>query len=156
DDRLLRGENHGIGGGSLGPTGGRDCEISRLLRHATTPGVHSQLFHTTAESAGIQTQEPRGPPRTVNNPVRLLQDLGDVASLDLFQRDQPGAPATGGWSKDDLVGKIQHRAVCEYHGPLDDVLKLPDVSGPVVRPQPFHRPFAYALDLLAGLPRMRV
>src|SRR5262245_48836759 len=127
-------------------SGWRDCEISRLLRHAATLRLDAELLHAAAERAWIQPQEPGSPSGTVNHPARLLQDLGDVSSLDFRQRDRPPPDAFGRRREDDLLWKVEGRTIGEDHRPLDDVLELSDVSGPVIGLQPFQGLLTDALE----------
>ena len=47
--------------------------------------MDSELLHTASEGVGVEVQNLCGPSAAFDDPLRLIEDLQDVAAFDIFE-----------------------------------------------------------------------
>ena len=84
----------------------------------------------------MKTEDSGRAARSVYHPTRLSQDREDVVQLNIFQGGRPNATVfRPGWGEDIRID-LERGSRREDEGPLEDVLQLADVAGPLVRHKP--------------------
>src|SRR4029450_7659924 len=85
---------------------------------------------------GARTPPPPRPPAGAGPlPARLFQrrlDGSALEGLELRDREDPGRPGDGGRRLRQRAVQVQAPLAGRDHRPLDDVLELADVAGPLV------------------------
>ncbi len=114
-------------------------------RAAVLGTLNPKLAHAATEGAGVEAQDGGGSVIAFDAPARLLEGTQDVLALEGFQASGGGS---GGrrFPGCEPVGQGEHGAFRADDRPLDHVLQLADVAGPVVALELVHHSFGDLSD----------
>src|SRR5262245_57799035 len=128
------------------------CSLWCLPRSGTADDA--ELLHAGLEGGSLESQDPGRATVTADPPTRLLENRGDVLALDVLEtprllfRASPGRRRHDGAELEATPGR-------QDDGPLDDVLQLAHVPGPVIRGQPLQDVRAHVTHFLPHLRRVQ-
>src|SRR6267154_2694672 len=106
-----------------------------------------KLLHPEIKRGPFNSQPRSSAVWTGHHPPRLLENLSYVLSLDLFQSNRLRGFRVRGCPQ-DRHRRDQNVPRADDYAPLDEILQLPNVPGPLVRRERGHRSSRNLVDLL--------
>src|SRR5690349_22022698 len=106
--------------------------VGRLPKGWQSAADDAELLHAGLQRGALETQDLRGAALAADPPRRLLEDVDDVAALDVFETARLGRPRDGGAGRRGEIRRLETPPGGEDHRPLDYVLQFAHVAGPGV------------------------
>ena len=111
--------------------------------------LDSQLLQTVPKGVGMESQDLGRAAGAVDDPVRLVQNRGNVVPLNGLQTRTLLARRDRARRRQNAWFDLEDAVRLEDDSPLKDVFQLADVTGPAIREELLHGALADALDALA-------
>jgi len=126
-----------VSGGTSKDGGALRGKTGRLIRLLGLRPGYAELMHPRSQGARVEAQDHCGPALPLDAPFGLGKNSKDLIALQLFQGSYGGGHGRGGSGQG--VCEVQDRPGTQDHGPFEDAFELPDVPGPGVLLEGFHR-----------------
>src|SRR5512143_1131530 len=111
--------------------------------------LDAELLDPAAKGIGVKAEDAGGAAGALDDAARFLQRRPDVGALDLLERARRIAQRAARTRRgQQVLLDLEDRTAREDRRPLNHVLKLADIAGPVVARQPLHARLAEAVEAL--------